>query len=130
MVEYRGCTGISCSWGSYRHYHWGEEKATLAFAFDQVILNLLGMRDYDPQHAKVLKWDSRKNRLAGDPIAYIDDSRGAGASAEHTWQVRRHHASQMQYLGMQDAPRKAEAPTQAQPRDWIGGLLRITPEGI
>ena len=100
------------------------------FAFDRVILNLLGMRDYDPQHAKVLKWDSQKYRLAGDPIAYIDDSCGVKSSAEHAWQVRRRHASRMQYLGMQDAPRKAEAPTQAQPRDWIGGLLRITPEGI
>ena len=79
-------------------------KAT-PFVFDWVILNLLGMRDYDPQHAKVLKWDSRKNRLAGDPIAYIDDSCGVKSSAEHAWPVRRHHASRMQYWGMQDAPR-------------------------
>ena len=95
-----------------------------------MILNLPGTRDYDPRHAKVLKWDSRKNRLAGDLITYIDDSRGPGLSADHAWQVRHHHATWMQYLGMQDAPRKAEAPAQAQPRDWIGGSLRITPEGI
>ena len=122
---------------SVRHYYWGEEFVRgdpsledNPFAFDRVILNLPGTRDYDPRHAKVLKWDSRKNRLAGDLITYIDDSRGAGSSAEHAWQVRRRHASRMQYLGMQDAPRKAEAPTHGQPRDWIGGSLRITPDGI
>ena len=100
------------------------------FAFDRVILNLPSTRDYEPQHAKVMKWDSRKNRLAGDLIPYDDDSCGAGSSADHAWQVRRRHASRMQYLGMQDAPRKAEAPAQAQPRNWIGGSLRITLEGI
>ena len=77
-----------------------------------------------------LMFDIRKNRLASDLITYIDDSSGAGSSAEHAWQVQQRHVSPMQYLGMQDAPRKAEAPTQAQPRDWIGGSLRITQEGI
>ena len=91
------------------------------FAFGRVILNLPGTKNYDPQHAKV---------LAGDMITYIDDSRRAGLSAERAWQVRRQHASRMQYLGTQDAPRKAEVQTQFQPRDWIGGLLRITPESI
>ena len=99
MVSYCGCTGVSCSWGSSHslayisvcHYYAGGRSLSwdippwkaAPFAFDRVILNLLGMRDYDPQHAKVLKWDSRKNRLAGDPIAYIDDSRGclAGPAA-------------------------------------------------
>ena len=104
-------------------------KAT-PFVFDWVILNLLGMRDYDPQHAKVLKWDSWKSRLAGDSIAYIDYSCKARLSAEHAWQVWWRHASRMQYLEMQDAPRKAEAPTQAQPHNWIGSLSRITQKGI
>jgi hypothetical protein len=38
--------------------------------------------------------------------AYVDDLRAIGWSLEHAWQIARHIASRLQYLGIQDAARK------------------------
>lgn len=44
--------------------------------------------------------------MAGDLKAYVDDLRATGYSLEHAWAIARWVASKLQYLGVQDAPRK------------------------
>ena len=86
--------------------------------WDEVILNMIGEEDYNPSFPNVYKWDSRKLRIAGELIAYVDDLRALGFSLEYAWQIARRACSYLQYLGIQDAARKRrvdEGP-------WAGGL--------
>ena len=53
-----------------------------------------------------MKWNSLHNRIAGDVRAYVDDLRVLGWDVNHAWLITRQIASRLQYLGVQDAPRK------------------------
>ena len=122
-----------------RYYYWGEELfrgppslATNLFRYDRIILNLPGSSSdapYDPTRPRVMKWCDLFSRLAGDLASYIDDLRGAGASREHAWQVARRAVSILQYIGMQDAPRKRRPPSK-RPGAWAGGVHRISSDVI
>ena len=95
--------------------------------WDEVKLNLIGNKDYNPTFPTVYKWDTIAKRIAGNLIAYVDDLRVLGFSLEHAWQIARRVCSYLQHLGVQDAARKRrldEGP-------WDGGIygsenLRIT----
>ena len=41
-------------------------------------MNLIDNNNFDPAYPNVYKWDSHKNRIAGDLIAFIDDLRAVG----------------------------------------------------
>ena len=75
-------------------------------AWDTVVLNLIGNDNYNPSLPNVFKWNSRLKQMAGDIKAYVDDLRAIGCSLEHAWKIARAIASRLQYLGVQDAPRK------------------------
>lgn len=77
--------------------------------FQEVKLNLIGTKDFCPSLPNVLKWDKYKRRPAGDLRAYVDDLRCCGFSIEEAWRIARLVASRLQYLGIQDAPRKRRA---------------------
>ena len=93
-------------------------ETTNPLRWDEVILNLIGNKDYNPAFPNVYKWDKYVKRIAGELIAYIDDLRAIGFSLEHAWQIARRIGSYLQHLGIQDAARKRrldEGP-------WAGGI--------
>jgi hypothetical protein len=69
-----------------------------------------------------MKWDAIDERIASDLLAFVDDLRASGLSVEEAWQVARQVASRLQYLGIQDAPRKRRPPSQS-PGAWAGGVF-------
>lgn len=74
--------------------------------WDKIRLNLPGSPEYDPSLPTVMKWNELAARIAGDIVAFVDDLRLTGFSIENAWTVARHILSRLQYLGIQDAPRK------------------------
>jgi len=67
---------------------------------------LIGNEDFNPALPNVFKWNEAAQRLAGEIKAYVDDLRALGWSLEHAWQIAHLIASRLQFLGIQDAPRK------------------------
>jgi hypothetical protein len=123
-------------YNSVRYFYWGEELARgnstdckNPFGYSHVVLNLPGLKSFDPTKPHVYKWNSTAQRIAGEVVTFIDDSRGCGYSKEHTWQVMRRITSVLQYLGIQDAPRKRRPPSQS-PGAWAGSLNKVTSEEV
>ena len=125
-----------------RHYYWGEEfargnprKIGNPMGYNRVRLNLPGMESYDPAFQKVMKWrDGPKGiqdgQVAGDVVTLVDDVRVTGYSKANCWDVYHQFASRVQYLRMQNAPRKFRAPSQADAGAWTGTILRIFSDHI
>ena len=120
-----------------RFYNWGEEFAkgdlhdmSNPFGFDSLSLNLPGMETYDTLLPKVVKWNSKRSTQSGDVITFVDDVRIVGSSKEHCRSVHRQFMSRMQYLGIQDAPRKYRPPSQDQAGAWTGTIFKITKDAI
>jgi hypothetical protein len=68
-------------------------------------------------------------RIASDVITYVDDLRTIGASEELCQEVTHRVASVVNYLGMQDAPRKRRPASQT-PGAWAGSLITTDNEGF
>jgi hypothetical protein len=124
-------------YNAIRHYYWGEEFArgnpalsSNPMSFNRIILNLPGSKDYDPGLPKVMKWNDKANNLAGDVVTFVDDVRFTGYSKANCQAVRRQFASRIQFLGMQDAPRKFRPPSQDQAGAWTGTIFRISSVSI
>jgi hypothetical protein len=128
-----------------RHYYWGEEFARgnpsrkdNPMGYDRIVLNLPGMPNYDPSYPKVMKWrdpnpNSKSNtagHVAGDVVTFVDDVRITGYSKSNCWQVYHQFASRVQFLGMQNAPRKFRAPSQANAGAWTGTIFKVEPNRI
>lgn len=79
------------------------------FFWDKVVINVLGNPDFNASLPKVMKLDSKRNRIAGDILACVDDLRAVGYTLEHARTIARRVASYIQHLGIQDAPRKRRA---------------------
>ena len=98
------------------------------------------MEDYDPRLPKVMKWDDggrdgsgsgiKSGNMAEDFLTFIDDCRLIGSSMEHCNKVHRQFTGRVQFLGMQDAPRKFRPPSQTQAGAWTGTIFRIGKEAI
>ena len=65
--------------------------------WDNAILNFIGNSDFDPVYTNVYKWDSHRNRIAGDIITFIDDLRAICHSLEHAWTIYRCVASKLEF---------------------------------
>ena len=117
-----------------RFYYWGEEfalgnlrESSNPFGFNCVVLNLPGMDSYDTtRKPKIMKWNSVIGCMAGDVITFVDDVRMTGSSRDRCHEVHRQFTSRMQYLGIQDAPRKFRPPSQNQAGAWTGTIFKIT----
>jgi hypothetical protein len=94
-----------------------------------VILNLPGTDEFDPTLPLVMKWNDRVDQLAGDVITFVEDLRATGHNSKSDWQVARQVASRLQYLGIQDAPRKRR-PSNQNPGAWDGCVFKISPNKI
>jgi hypothetical protein len=110
---------------------------TNIFRWDRVRLNLPGSDKFDPcipWVSKVVMCESadghRCERIACDYVTFVDDVRAAGYSLEATWQAMRRIASMVNYLGIQDAPRKRRSPLKTEAGAWIGALQRIYDHAI
>ena len=83
-----------------------EEEKTNPLYWKNVVLNLMGNKNFNPSLPSVYKWDDVAQQIAGEIKAYVDDLRTIGRTLEHAWAIARLVASRLQYLGIQDAPRK------------------------
>ena len=92
--------------------------------WDKVSLNLLDNPNYNPAYPNVIKLNSLKILLAGDIKAYVDDLRTMGYIMEQAWAIARRVASRLQYIGIQDAPRKRRVDN----GPWAGSVY-LTSEG-
>jgi hypothetical protein len=93
--------------------------------WDQVVLNLPGDPAYNPTLPHVMKWEDIINKITGDIVAFVDDLQASAHSVERTWAIPHQVVSQLQYLGLQDAPCKRRPPVCA-PGAWAGSVFRTT----
>jgi hypothetical protein len=124
-------------YNAVRHYYWGEEFArgnpadrSNPMGYDRIRINLPGMSTYDPSFPKVMKWrivdlETEAGEIAGDVVTFIDEVRITGFSKENCHAVRRQFGSRIQYLGMQDAPRKFRPPSQKSAGAWTGTVFKV-----
>jgi hypothetical protein len=112
-----------------RFYYWAEEFARghhgdpkNYMRWDFIKMNLPGDPSYNPTKPRVMKWDDSLQKIAGDIVGFVDDLRASGYSMEYAWGVARQMASRLQYLGIQDAPRKRRPPSQS-PGAWAGAVF-------
>ena len=101
---------------------WGNPKDThLPFHYDSVKLNMPWSSLYRPDQPWLMKvWDDGK--IASDVISHIDNLHTIGASEELCEEVTKRVALVVNYLGMQDAPRKRRPPSKT-PGAWAGSLV-------
>ena len=98
--------------------------------YDRTRLNLLGRNSYDPMLPKLMKWNDQAldgGTIAGDVSTFLDNVRITGHSKENCHGVHRQFASLIQYVGMQDAPRKFRPPSQAHADAWTGTISESMP---
>lgn len=99
------------------------------FRWERVRLNLPGSEAFVP----VLPWVSKvftdllKNgttveRIACDFATFVDDIWAAGYSLEAIWLALRRIAAMLNYLGIQDTPRKWHSPLKMEAGPWTGAL--------
>ena len=112
---------------SCRYYYFAEEfirgneeEKTNPLYWKKVILNLMGNENFNPALPSVYKWDDIASNIAGEVKAYVDDLRTIGRTLEHAWAIARLVASRLQYLGIQDAPRKRRVDN----GPWAGTVYR------
>ena len=91
------------------------------FRWSRVILNLPGMPEYTPQRPRVFRVRN-DDTMAADLFSYIDDLRNTGPTAMECWEGLHQVCSRLTWLGLQDAPRKRNGPTQT-PRAWAGSIV-------
>jgi hypothetical protein len=98
--------------------------------WDEIKLNLPGDPEYNPSKPRVMKWNRLITRIAGDIVGFIDDLRATGHSREYAWAVAsRQVMARLQYLGIQDAPRKRRPPSQT-PGAWAGSIFLTTDDQV
>jgi hypothetical protein len=90
------------------------------FHWDTVALNLPGSSDYSPSRPWVAKY-----RIAADLFTFVDDLR---PSREEAWLAGSRAASVLNYLGIEDAPRKRRDSSQS-PGAWAGSVIKTGSEG-
>jgi len=91
-----------------------------------IILNLIGNEDFNPSLPNIYKWDDLANDIAGDIKAYVDDLRTFARTLEQAWRIARIVAARLQFLGIQDAPRKRRTDN----GPWAGTIYKSTPSNI
>jgi hypothetical protein len=99
------------------------------YRWDTVEMNLPGSEDYDPNRPWVCKLRMDDKRIAADLFIFVDDLRPTGSSRKEAWQAARRAASTLNFLGIQDAPRKRRDSSQ-NPGAWAGSVIRTGKDGV
>jgi hypothetical protein len=89
-------------------------------------LNLPGSDDYDPNQPWVSKIRLEDNRIAADLFIFVDNMRPTGLSRKEAWQA----ASKLNYLGVQDAPRRKRRDSSQSPGAWAGSVVRTGKDSV
>jgi hypothetical protein len=97
------------------------------FRWEKVRLKLPGSCDYDPSSPWVSKVRA-DGKIASDLFTFVDDLRPTGPGRIDCWKAARRAASVLNWLGIQDAPRKRRDSSQS-PGAWYGSVIRIIPDG-
>jgi hypothetical protein len=82
----------------------------IKLTYDYIKLNLPGNPTYDPTQPWVIKWDTTIANITGNIVVFVNELRVLGHSVEQTWSIAMQAVSRLQYLGLQDAPRKRRPP--------------------
>jgi hypothetical protein len=98
------------------------------FRWSHVGLNLPGSAEYDPSRPWVTKYRSEDGRIAADLFIFVDNLHPTGPSREEVWQAARRATSILNYLGIQDAPRKHRDSSQS-PGAWTGSVVKTGAKG-
>jgi hypothetical protein len=98
------------------------------FRWVRVRLNLPGSYDYKPGSPWISKVRAG-GRISSDLFTFVDDLRPTGPGRIECWKAARRAASILNWLGIQDAPRKRRDSSQS-PGAWSGSVVRITPDGV
>ena len=69
------------------------------------------MEDYDRSFPRLMKLREALQIIANDIITFVDDVKASAYTSEESWLVTRQVAARIQYLGIQDAPRKRRPPS-------------------
>jgi hypothetical protein len=104
------------------------EDAANVFEWVRVRLNLPGDKNYDPS----LPWVSKvrkDGKIAADLFTFVDDLRPTGPGRRECWRAARRVASTLNWLGIQDAPRKRRDSSQKSGA-WSGSVIHVTPDGV
>jgi hypothetical protein len=116
--------GMKPPYNAVRYFYWAEELARgnrkdpkNPLHYTEVVMNLPGTKTYDPTKPNIYKWNEGARRVAGEIVTFIDNMRAFGFSKENAWQIMRKITSILQYLGIQDAPRKRRGLSQS-PGAW------------
>jgi hypothetical protein len=99
------------------------------FRWDRFILNLPGMKSYDPSLPKGYKWNDATQSIAGNFEHYVDDIRSSHSTEQGCVLASRKIASMCNYLGIQDAARKRHFPSK-KPRVWCGAKTATDDKGL
>jgi hypothetical protein len=92
------------------------------FRWDRIQLNLPGSSSYDPSLPWVCKIRLSDGKITCDLISYVDDVRTMGGSFQECRAASRWAASILNFLGLQDAPRKRQDPSLT-PGAWSGSIV-------
>ena len=101
-----------------------------ALRWDKVVLNCPGNKLFDPRLPWVYKWDDIRSSVAGAIVTFVDDGRASGKDSEHAWQVSQQTAKRLQYLGIQNAPRKIRPPAQIKTGAWSGTTVEASVNSV
>lgn len=98
------------------------------FRWDHVLLNLPGMKEYSPSKPWVSK---RRNdgTIAADLVSFVDDLRPVASSEKECWEASQLVSKRMAWLGLQDAARKRNSPSQS-PGPWAGIVITTDNENV
>mmetsp|Transcript_5647 Transcript_5647/g.8675 ORF Transcript_5647/g.8675 Transcript_5647/m.8675 type:complete len:196 (+) Transcript_5647:485-1072(+) len=76
-----------------------------------------------------LKGSKSDGKIASDFVSFVDDFCPSGPSSKEAWQASRRVASILNFLGLQDAPRKRRDSSQS-PGAWIGGVVSTVNDSV
>ena len=90
------------------------------FAWDKVVLNLLGKEEYDC-HITWLFNQKDDGLLVADILIYVDDERLIGPTEDLCWEAYRRWVLAFSWLGIKDDSRKVQPPSKS-PGTWSGTI--------
>jgi hypothetical protein len=99
------------------------------FRWAEVRMNLPGSVLYDPMVKLVSKVRTEVGRVAADLFIYIDDFRPTAPSEQECWQAAQKVGSTLNFLGLQEAPRKYR-PGILTPVPWSGSMAYTNDGGV
>ena len=92
------------------------------FRWTKVVMNLPGSLEYDPARPRVYRVREDLSTIAADLFIYIDNVRNTATSERDCWEGGHQVCCRMTWLGIQDAARKKNYPSQT-PRAWAGTIV-------